>query len=109
MALETTKGNKTPGIGQVLAELIKVGKKVNLSRYRPKVANGVSRGMAVFFLNLGTRRGWVVSYFTPRKIKVGRMIVLSQIYKFVSSVLFGMRRNSLAVEGVNHCTCLKEG
>jgi hypothetical protein len=36
-----------------------------LSRYRPKVAYRVSRGIATLFLNLGARRGWVVST-TPR-------------------------------------------
>jgi hypothetical protein len=37
------------------------------SRYRPKVAQRVSTGIAVLFLDLGVRRGWVVST-TPRPL-----------------------------------------
>jgi len=40
-------------------------KKVKGSRYRPGVAQRVGRGIALFFHNRGTRRGWVVSS-TPR-------------------------------------------
>ena len=41
-------------------------------RYRPGVAQGVGRGIAVLFHDRGTRRGWVVSitpwpHFTPEK------------------------------------------
>jgi hypothetical protein len=32
-----------------------------LSRYRPKVAQRVGRDIALLFLDLGARRGWVVS------------------------------------------------
>jgi len=39
--------------------------KVKRSRYRPGVAQRVGRGIALLFLDLGTRRGWVVSV-TPR-------------------------------------------
>jgi hypothetical protein len=41
--------------------------KVKLSRCRPKMTQRVSRGIALLFLNLGTRRGWVVST-TPRPL-----------------------------------------
>jgi len=46
--------------------------KKNCSRYRPGVAQRVSRGIALFFHDRGTRRGWVVSstprpHFTPGK------------------------------------------
>jgi hypothetical protein len=41
--------------------------KVKLSRYRPKVALRVRRGIALLFLNLGARREWVVST-TPRSL-----------------------------------------
>ena len=46
--------------------------KVKWSRYRPCVAQRVSRGIALLFHDRGTRRGWVVSStprprFTPRK------------------------------------------
>ena len=42
------------------------------SRYRPGVAQRVGRGIALLFLDRGTRRGWVVSstprpHFTPGK------------------------------------------
>jgi hypothetical protein len=42
------------------------GKKLNvkLSRYRPIVAYRVSRSIALLFLNLDARRGWVVSTTT---------------------------------------------
>ena len=48
------------------------GKKVKWSRYRPDVAQRVGRGIALLFLDHGTRRGWVVSstpwpHFTPGK------------------------------------------
>jgi hypothetical protein len=39
--------------------------KVKSSRYRPKVAYRMSRGIALIFLDLGARRGLVVST-TPR-------------------------------------------
>ena len=44
--------------------------KVKWSRYRPGVAQRVGRGIALFFHDRGTRRGWVVSsmpwpHFTP--------------------------------------------
>ena len=42
-----------------------VDKKVKFSRYRPGVAQGVGRGIALFFHDCGTRRGRVVSS-TPR-------------------------------------------
>jgi len=47
-------------------------KKVKWSRYRPGVAQRVSRGIALLFHDRGTRRGWVVSstpwpHFTPGK------------------------------------------
>jgi hypothetical protein len=35
--------------------------KLKPSRYRPKVAYSVGGGIALLFLNLGARRGWVVS------------------------------------------------
>jgi hypothetical protein len=38
-----------------------------LSRYRPEVAYSVGRGIAVLFLDLGARMGWVVST-TPRQV-----------------------------------------
>ena len=46
--------------------------KVKWSRYRPRVAQRVGRGMALLFHDCGTRRGWVVSstsrlLFTPGK------------------------------------------
>ena len=49
-----------------------VKKKVKWSRYRPSVAQRVGRGIALLFLDRGTRRGWVVSstpqpHFTPGK------------------------------------------
>ena len=45
---------------------------VKWSRYRPGVAQRVSRGIALLFHDRGTRRGWVVNstprpHFTPRK------------------------------------------
>ena len=45
-------------------------KNVKCSRYRPGVAQRVGRGVALFFHDRGTRRGWVVSstsrpHFTP--------------------------------------------
>ena len=48
------------------------GKKVKWSRYRPGVAQRVSRGIALLFHDRGTRREWVVSstprpHFTPGK------------------------------------------
>ena len=47
-------------------------KEVKWSRYRPGVAQRVGRGIALFFHDRGTRRGWVVSstlrpHFTPGK------------------------------------------
>jgi hypothetical protein len=47
-------------------------KKVKWSRYRPGVAQRVGRGIALFFHDRGTRRGWVVSstpgpHLTPGK------------------------------------------
>jgi len=47
-------------------------KNVKWSRYRPGVAQRVGTGIALFFHERGTRRGWVVSstprpHFTPRK------------------------------------------
>ena len=47
-------------------------KMVKRSRYRPGVAQGVGRGVALLFYDRGTRRGWVVSstprpHFTPRE------------------------------------------
>jgi len=49
-----------------------VNVKVKCSRYRPGVAQRVGRGIALFFHDHGTRRGWVVSsmprpHFTPGK------------------------------------------
>ena len=49
--------------------------KVNCSRYRPGVAQRVGTGVALFFHDHGTRRGWVVSstprpHFTPGKDQV---------------------------------------
>jgi len=41
------------------------GKMIKCSRYRPGVAQRVGRGIALFFHDRGTRRGWVVSS-TPR-------------------------------------------
>jgi hypothetical protein len=41
------------------------GKKVKWSRYRPRVAQRMGRGIALHFHDRGTRRGWVVSS-TPR-------------------------------------------
>ena len=46
--------------------------KAKWSRYRPGVAQRVGRGIALLFLDRGTRRGWVVSstprpHFTPGK------------------------------------------
>ena len=46
--------------------------KVKWSRYRPGVTQRVGRGIALLFLDRGTRRVWVVSstprpYFTPGK------------------------------------------
>ena len=46
--------------------------KVKWSRYRPGVAHGVGRSIALLFRDSGTRRGWVVSsttrpHFTPGK------------------------------------------
>jgi hypothetical protein len=41
--------------------------KVKSSRYRPKVAYRVSRGIALLFLDLGARRGWLVNT-TPRPL-----------------------------------------
>ena len=46
--------------------------KVKRSRYRPGVAQRVGRGIALFFHDRGTRRGWVVSstprsHFLPRE------------------------------------------
>jgi len=46
--------------------------KVKWSRYRPGVAQRVGRGIALFFQDRGTRRGWAVSstprpHFTPGK------------------------------------------
>ena len=46
--------------------------KVKWSRYRPNVAQRVGRGLALFFHDRGTRRGWVISstprpHFTPGK------------------------------------------
>jgi hypothetical protein len=35
--------------------------KVKSSQYRPKLAERVGRGIALLFLDLGARRGWVVS------------------------------------------------
>ena len=50
-------------------------KKVKWSRYRPGVAQRVGRGIALFFHDRGTIRGWVVSskprpHFTPGKDSV---------------------------------------
>ena len=44
-----------------------VKKKVKCSRYRPGVAQRVGRGIALHFLDHGTRRRWVVSS-TPRPL-----------------------------------------
>ena len=49
--------------------------KVKWSRYRPGVAQRVGRGIALLFLDRGTRRWWVVSstlrpHFTPGKDQV---------------------------------------
>jgi hypothetical protein len=41
-------------------------KKVKLTRYTPRKTLGVREGIARPFLNLGTRRGWVVN-ITPRR------------------------------------------
>jgi hypothetical protein len=54
---------------------IKKGKKVKWSRFRPRVAQRVGRGIALLFHDRGTRSGWVVSstprpQFTPRKDSV---------------------------------------
>jgi hypothetical protein len=46
---------------------INVCKKVKSSRYRPTGAKRVSRGIALLFLDLSARRGWVVST-TPRPL-----------------------------------------
>jgi len=48
--------------------------KVKWSRYRPRVAQRVGRGIAVLFHDRSTRRGWVVSctpeaHFTPAKTR----------------------------------------
>jgi hypothetical protein len=40
---------------------------VKLSRYRPELALRVGTGIALLFLNLGARRGWMVST-TPRPL-----------------------------------------
>ena len=58
------------GPARPLLNIVKV--KVKWSRYRPRVAQRVGRGIAPLFLNRGTRRGWVVSstprpHFTPGK------------------------------------------
>ena len=42
-----------------------LSKEVKWSRYRPGLAQRVGRGIALFFHDRGTRRGWVVSS-TPR-------------------------------------------
>ena len=52
--------------------LITVKVKVKCARYRPGVAQRLGRGIALFFHDHGTRRGWVVSstprpHFTPGK------------------------------------------
>jgi len=47
----------------LLLHLVK--KKVKWSRYRPCVAQRVGRGIALFFHDRGTRKGWLVSS-TPR-------------------------------------------
>jgi len=54
----------------LLLHLVK--KKIKCSRYRPGVAQRVSRGIALLFHDRGTRRGWVVNstprqHFTPGK------------------------------------------
>jgi len=48
--------------------------KIEWSRYRPSVAQRVSRGIALLFHDRGTRRGWVVistprPHFTPGKTR----------------------------------------
>ena len=55
-------------ISNLYFRLLKV--KVKWSRYRSSVAQMVGRGLALLFLDRGTRRGWVVSstprpHFTP--------------------------------------------
>jgi len=50
--------------------IIKV--KVKWSRYRPGVAQRVSRGIALLFHDRGTRRGWVVSSMPWRHITTGK-------------------------------------
>ena len=47
---------------------------IKWSRYRPRVAQRVGRGIALLFHDCGTRRGWVVSstlrlHFTPGKTR----------------------------------------
>jgi hypothetical protein len=44
---------------------MKTNIKVKVSRYRPELAYRVGRGIALLFLDLDGRRGWVVST-TPR-------------------------------------------
>jgi hypothetical protein len=43
-----------------------IRKKVKVPRKRPEGPEG-GRGIALLFLDLGVRRGWVFSRFTPRK------------------------------------------
>jgi len=58
---------RTGEAGQTCDSLNVTHKKVKVkwSRYRPGVAQGVGRGIALLFHDRGTRRGWVVSS-TPR-------------------------------------------
>jgi len=51
-------------------DLLKV--KVKWSRYRPGVAQRVSRGIALLFHDRGTRRGWVVSSTPGRTLPSGK-------------------------------------
>jgi len=59
-----------------VASMLQLCIKVKWSRYRPGVAHRVGRGIAIFFHDRGTRRGWEVSstprpHFAPGKDPVG--------------------------------------
>ena len=51
---------------------VKVNLKVKWSCYRPGVAQRVGRGIALLFINRGTRRGWVVSSMPLSKFTTGK-------------------------------------
>jgi len=70
---------------------------VKFSRYRPGVAQRVGRGIALFFHNCGTTRGWVVSsmprpHFTPGKDPVlsypAHIYELVKVEILLSSLIF---------------------